>query len=316
MQTELHRHLDASLRLSTLLELAQARGLEPQSTSLDHFREKFILNTPQFNLDTVLSKFNLFQQVLDSPEVLERVAEEAVQDCYQEGTRQVEFRFSPSFVCELNPHLSWKDVLFSFDNGIQKALKKFPQMHAGLICIASRNYGVERVEETIDFFLKYRKHFIGFDLAGTEKGFPCRLFEKSFQKLRETQLNHPITIHAGEDSGAENIWEALEYLGARRIGHGIRYSEDPLLARHLAEKKICLEMCPTSNWITGCVRDLRSHPLLTAIRSGISVCINTDDPGIFGNSMTYETNLCMHVIGLTAADLKLCNQNAMQASFL
>ena len=108
--TELHRHLDVSLRLSTLLELAQERRLVPTSTSLDGFREDFVLREPMRDLASVLAKFTLYQQVLDRFEVVERVAFEAAEDAYQEGIRAIEFRFSPGFVCERSK-LEWSDAL-------------------------------------------------------------------------------------------------------------------------------------------------------------------------------------------------------------
>lgn len=313
MQTELHRHLDASLRLSTLLELLQKKGLEGQSTSLECFGEKFILRSPQQDLNTVLSKFKLFQLAFDSPEILERVGFEAIEDCYREGTRSVELRFSPSFVSEVG-HLKWNEILFGFKRGIDKGLKKFHEMRAGLICIASRDYGLESVDETVDFYLKNKNLFIGIDLAGNERDFPCRHFADSFRKVKEAHL--PITIHAGEDSDAQNIWEAIDLLGAERIGHGIRSIEDPTLLSELARRGICLEVCPTSNWVTGAVKDLRHHPIQKILKARVKACINTDDPGIFGISMPYELNLCRNLIGLSEEELALCEASAAASSFL
>jgi adenosine deaminase len=312
-QTELHRHLDVSVRLPTLLELAQERGLEGQSTSLTAFRKKIVLDSPLSDLSSVLATFTLFQQVLDRPNVLDRVAYEVLEDCYSEGTRQVELRFSPGFVCELS-HLSWEDALDGFERGMKRGLARFPDMKAGLICIASRDYGVASAEKTVDFFLKNQKRFIGLDLAGNENEFPCHLFEKPFQKaIRDGAA---ITVHAGEAAGPENIWEAVELLGARRIGHGIRCVDDPKLMTFLAERKICLEMCPTSNWLTQTVKQLQSHPLPRVLRAGIPVCINTDDPAVFGVTLQSEMEVCRTLMGMTDSELSLCTTHAAQASFL
>ena len=313
MQVELHRHLDVSLRTETLLELAQARGLETQGTSLSNFRQKLILRKPLADLSSVLAQFTLFQKVLDRPEVLRRVAFEALEDCVREGTTHVEFRFSPGWVAE-HSQLSFADILFGFEEGLKDGLKKYPVIRAGLICIASRDYGVDEADRTIEFFLKNKTRFIGLDLAGNETAYPCRIFENSFKKA--IAENSKITIHAGEASGPENIWEAIELLGARRIGHGISSVRDPRLLEYLREKNICLEMCPTSNWLTQCVTSFEQHPLKKVLDQGVPVSINTDDPGIFGVTLPHEIETARTKMGLSEADVEKCTDFALQATFL
>lgn len=310
---ELHRHLDVSLRLSTLLELAQERGLEGRSTSLAEFDRKLILREPLSDLSSVLAKFTLFQKVLDRPEVLERVAFEASEDCHRDGIDSIEFRFSPPFVSEYSK-LSWQEVLESFKRGIARARVAFPGLKVGLLCIASRDYGPEAVDEVVEFYLKNRDSFIGIDLAGNEVGFPCHLFKNSFQKA--VQQGAAITVHAGEATGPENIWEAIELLGARRIGHGISAIQDPQLMRYLANQGICLEMCPTSNWITQAVPDLKAHPLPQVLRAGVPVCINTDDPAIFGVKLSEELEICWKMMEMTSVEIQRCFKHARKSTFL
>lgn len=313
MQTELHRHLDISLRLSTLLELAQARGFEAQSTSLERFREKIVLTQPLTDLAAVIETFELFPKVLDCPESLERIAFEVVEDCYREGTRRAELRFSPSFVSG-SSSMNWEDVLEGFERGVKKATQRYPEMQVGLICIATREFGPDAVGQTVEFYLRHRSRFIGLDLAGKEDQFPCRQFEDVFREA--VSLNSPITIHAGEGTGPQNIWEAIEILGARRIGHGIGAIHDPLLMKHLRENRICLEVCPTSNWITGCVADLAQHPLPELLRAGVPVSINTDDPAVFGVDLPHELELVRTRMGMSEAEIQLCQRHALDASFL
>ncbi len=311
--TELHRHLDVSVRLSTLLELAQERGLEPQSTSLEQFREKIVLREPLSDLTAVLATFSLFQDVLDRPDVMARVAEEVIEDCRREGTRAVELRFSPTFVTERSK-LKWQDALDGFEEGVKRGLAKHPDMRAGLICIASRDYGPDAVAETVDFFLKHQERFVGLDLAGNEMGFPCALFKSSFLKARDRGAK--ITVHAGEATGPENVWEAIELLGARRIGHGIHSIADSELIAHLARESICLEMCPTSNWLTQATPSFEEHPLPKLLRAGVPVCINTDDPAVFGVGLDDEIRICRTRMGLTEAEIGSCFEHAARASFL
>lgn len=312
MQTELHRHLDASLRPATLLELAQERGLEAKSTHLESFCDKFTLRKPLPDLTSVLARFTLFQKVLDRPETLERIAFEGVEDCWREGTRRVELRYSPSFISEFSS-LSWEDSLHALRLGLERGMRTYPDFKAGLICIASRDFGPEDVDKTVEFYLNHRDRLIGLDLAGNEQQFPCHLFETSFKKAKNQGAR--ITIHSGEAAGPENIWEALELLGAERIGHGITCIQDPALMAHLAKNQICLEMCPTSNWLTSGVPSVAVHPLPFVLRAGIPVCINTDDPGIFGVSLTQEIQNCREQMGMTDLEIQRCEAYAEEASF-
>jgi adenosine deaminase len=313
LQTELHRHLDVCTRPATLLRLAQERGLEAQSTSLEAFRQKTQIRTPMTDLSTVLAQFELFARVLDRPEVLEQVAFEAVEDCHREGTRAVELRFSPTFVTEFSK-LDWAVALDSFERGVKRALAQYPDMRAGMICIASRDYGVGEVARTVEFYLKNLNRFVGLDLAGNEVQYPCSLFAEAFKGVRAA--GGRVTIHAGEATGPDNMWEAIELLGASRIGHGIACVRDPRLMEHLRDNAICLEMCPTSNWLTQSVKKLEEHPLPVVLRAGVPVCINTDDPGIFPVTLPSEIEICRTRMGMSEAEIAQCMGHAARASFL
>jgi adenosine deaminase len=312
-QTELHRHLDVSTRASTLLELCQNLGHLPRGDKLEDFKQWLYIDRPLNSLSEVLAHFKLFQKVLMKPETLERVAFEAAEDCAREGTTQVEFRYSPKFVSEYSK-LPWDEVLAAWKRGLTKAQAAYPSLKSGLLCIASRDYGVEAVSETVEFYLKHQADFVGFDMAGNEVGFPCRDFESALKPLR--LAGAPITIHAGEAVGPDAIWEAIELLGARRIGHGISAIQDPKLMQVLAERSICLEMCPTSNWVTRAVPSLAAHPLPQVLRAGVPVCINTDDPGVFPVTLPSEKELCRTQMGLTSEELQLCEAHARKASFI
>ena len=311
--TELHRHLDVSLRLGTLLSLAQERGLEPTSTSLAHFQDKFVLRKPLPGLGEVLGQFSLFQKVLDRPEVLERVAFEVSEDCYLEGIRKAELRFSPSFVCDVS-RLPWDEALAAFGAGLKRAQTKYPDFQAGLICIGSRDFGMDSILQTVEFFLRNTDRFIGIDLAGDESTHPNSEYVRAFKPVVDSGAN--ITVHAGEAAGPDSMWAALEMLGAKRIGHGITCVQDRQLMDTLRDRKICLEMCPTSNFITSAVPDLRKHPLKEVLHYGIPVCINTDDPGIFGADLPHEIEVCRREMGMSEADIHACFAHAEKYSFL
>jgi adenosine deaminase len=311
-QTELHRHIDVSVRLATLLELAQKAGLEGESTSLEAFGEKVYLREPLTDLPSVLTRFQLFQKVLLTPEILERVGFEASEDCWNEGTKRVEFRFSPGFVCEFSG-LPWRDALLAFDRGLARAKARYPGLEAGLLLIASRDYGPEAAEKTMDLALAHREQVLGVDLAGNEVDYPTRLFTQAFQRAAREGLK--ITVHAGESTGPEEIWLAIEDLKARRIGHGIRAIQDPSLMKALKERGICLEVCPTSNYLTRCVPSLEAHPLPQLLRAGVPVCINTDDPGVFPVTLPSEMELARTRLGMTPTEIETCLSYAEKFSF-
>jgi adenosine deaminase len=311
--TELHRHIDVSVRLSTLLELAQERGLVPTSTSLDAFREDFVLREPMKDLGSVLAKFTLYQQVLDRPDVIARAAFEACEDAYREGIRKCEFRFSPGFVTGLSK-LAWIDALDGFSTGLERAMREYRDFRAGLICIGSRDFGMDSIEKTVEFFLKYDDRFIGFDLAGDEAQFPNTLYEKVMDPVVMSGAN--ITIHAGEAAGPDSVWAAIERLGAKRIGHGIRSIEDPKLLETLRERDILLEMCPTSNRITSAWSDPATHPFKRCFEAGVPVSLNTDDPSIFGNTLPDEIRIARTMMGMSEAQIDRSFDIAARHSFL
>jgi adenosine deaminase len=310
---ELHRHLDVSVRLSTLLELAQTRGLIPQSTSLEGFRSDFVIVEPMRDLPSVLAKFTLYQQVLDHYDVVERVAFEACEDAYREGIHAIEFRFSPGFVCELSK-MPWLEALDGFHAGLARAMVTYPDFQAGLICIGSRDFGMKSIEKTIEFYLKNDDRFIGFDLAGDESQYPNHLYRNAMKRVISSGAK--ITIHAGEAAGPDSVWSAIQDLGARRIGHGIRSIEDPKLMEYLRENEILLEMCPTSNRITSTWSDLRTHPFRTCLEFGIPVSLNTDDPSIFGNTLADEIKIARNSMGLTDSVIQATFEKARKYSFL
>ncbi|MCC7441325.1 MAG: adenosine deaminase [Bdellovibrionales bacterium] len=318
-QTELHRHLDVSIRLETLYELGQARGLVTRSTSLAAFRDRIFLREPMADLSSVLDKFTFFPKVLAGPADFERVGFEVAEDCWNEGTRVAELRYSPSFVTAPSG-LSWDVALDGFYRGCKRAEAKYPGLRTGLICIASRDFGEEAAAQTVEFYLKNLERFVGVDLAGNEVNFPCRMFEHAFapavKAKRGGDKRVHITIHSGEASGPENMWEALELLGAERIGHGIRAVEDPKLVEHLREKNVCLEVCPTSNILTQCAPSYAEHTAARLMRAGVPVSINTDDPGVFAVSLEDEFRHARSDMGFSEADVARCLVSAYEARFV
>jgi adenosine deaminase len=231
----------------------------------------------------------------------------------------VELRFSPGFVCE-DGSLSWEEALDAFHRGLERGLASLPEIRAGLILIASRDYGPDSAARTVELYLKNRHRLVGIDLAGDEAAYPARLFQQAFAPVGHAKAQDPagvhVTIHAGEGAGPDSVWEALELLGAERIGHGIRSFEDPRLVKHLIEHQICLEMCPTSNWLTRAVDRFEDHPLKRALQLGMAASINTDDPTVFGVDLNDEVRISREHIGLSQDEVRRSFEAAARASFL
>lgn len=302
--TELHRHLDASFRASTLATLL--------STTETKIKNEFWLTRQMGSLQEVLDRFVTFQKALQSEEAFERLGYEALEDAAAEGISQIEFRYSPSFASELC-QIAWDKVLAAFEKGLARAAQK-TGVRWGLICIVSRDYGEKMAHRTIDFAVEHKKSFVGVDLAGNEVAYPPSLFTKAFRKATNAGLN--VTIHAGEAAGPENIWDAIDKLGATRIGHGIAAAQDKKLLARMAKDKILIETAPNSNFITRSIETLADHPLPIFLSAGVPVSISTDDPGIFGITLGEEIARAKKALNLSDSDLGKIQAFAKTHSFI
>lgn len=162
------------------------------------------------------------------------------------------------------------------------------------------------------FILDHADTFCGIDVAGDER-FSCSKFKRYFEMAKEKGLG--LTVHAGEATGPESVWEALQ-LGASRIGHGFKSIQDSLLVHQLVENEITLEICPWSNVLTGSVDSAESHPVRALINKGVHVCISSDDPGVFHHNLLDDYKLLVEHHGFTEHDFKQANLLALEASFL
>ncbi len=250
--------------------------------------------------------------VLVDADACRRVAYENVEDAKQDELDYIELRFSPWFMAEANgldPDLVVEAVVDGTVAGIRDFGAK-----VNLIGILSRTYGPYTASKELEALLSQRGLITAIDLAGDEAHFPAVLFREHFRRAREAGWH--ITAHAGEIAGPESIWQAIRELGAERIGHAVRAVEDPALIDYLVGHHIGIESCLTSNVQTSCVADYSSHPLKTFLRHGILASINTDDPGISGVDLPYEYNVAAPKAGLTIAEIRLAQENALETAFL
>ena len=309
---DLHRHLDGSIRLETILNLAAKHDISLPADTLEGLRPFVQITEPRPGVMAFIEKFKYMIGILADYEACRQVAFENVEDACQEGIDYLELRFSPYFMAEPH-HLDPAGVVESVLQGIEEGVEKYP-IRVNVIGILSRTYGPDRAWEELEALLAYKTHIAALDLAGDEVNFPGRLFRDHFQEGR--QAGWHITVHAGEESGPDSIWQAIEELGAERIGHGVSAIQDPQLMDYLAEHRIGLESNLTSNLQTRVIDSYRDHPLREFIEQGILATINTDDPGISRIDLAYEYEQAAPAAGLTQGHIKQAQRNALEVAFL
>jgi adenosine deaminase len=308
---DLHRHLDGSVRLETILELGRKHNLPLPADTVEGLKPYVQVTEPQPGVMAFIEKLQWMAGVLADYEAVRRVAYENVEDARREGIDYIELRFSPWFMA-LPHRLDPAEVTAAVIDGVRQGARDFG-VRVNLIGILSRTYGVQVCEKELAALLKHRDAITALDLAGDEANFPAELFAEHFKKARDAGWH--ITVHAGESAGAESIWQALK-LGAERIGHGVRATEDPKLMAYLADRQIGIESSLTSNVQTMTVPDYASHPLRIFLENGLAATINTDDPGVSAIDLRYEYEVAAPAAGLTPELILQAQRNAVEAAFL
>jgi adenosine deaminase len=309
---DLHRHLDGSIRLETILDLGKKYDIPLPADDLVGLKPYVQITEPRPGVMAFIDKFKYMIGVLADYEACSRVAYENVEDAYLEGIDYIELRFSPKFMAE--PHqLDAEGVVEAIVEGVDRARRNF-DIKVNLIGIISRTYGPDLGWKELESLLPYKDQIAGLDLAGDEVHFPGSLFVEHFEEGRNAGWH--ITVHAGEEAGPDSIWQAVEELGAERIGHGVSAVQDPVLMRYLAENGIGVETNLTSNLQTRVIDEYSKHPLRTFLEEGILATINTDDPGISDIDLKYEFEFAAERAGLSKSQIKLAQQNAVKIAFL
>lgn len=314
VKAELHRHLELCLRPDTIWELAPRFGITLNSQR--EFQDRFMILEPMKDLGHVLNKFLDTQKLLATPEILERVAFEACEDAYRnENIRIMEFRYAPTFIAQ-GHNMTFESIHEAIVRGVRKAEEAFP-IAVGLICIIQRILPVREAEKVADFAIAHRDTFVGLDIADNEEGFDSKPFSPLFKKAAQAGLG--ITVHSGEAAhpkAAHWVMDAIEVLGAQRIGHGVQIYRDENVMKVVRDRHIPLELCLTSNLLTAVVTDLKAHPFKRYFDYGILTTLNTDDPGIFNTNLNREFRIAHQIQGLSHEELDKCAQYAAEASFI
>ena len=318
----LHEHLDGVLRPQTIIDLANRSGYDDLPTSdPEKLAQWFHQGANQGSLAKYLEGFKHTIAVMQTEEALERVAYEQAEDLSRDGVVYYETRFAPLFHTKRG--LTHQQVVAAVLKGMARGRQDFG-LQSGLIICAMRNMNVslEMAELAVDF---RARGVVGFDLAGEEGGFPPKKHVDAFHYIQRENFN--ITIHAGEGFGKESIWQAIQYCGAHRIGHGTRLIEDIAvadgravklgdLAQYVLDKRIPLEICLLSNVHTGAAPSLEQHPFKILYQEKFRVTLNTDNRLMSDTNMTKEFEAAAGTFGLTIDDFEKITVNAMKSAFL
>lgn len=309
---DLHRHLDGNVRVNTIWELGHQHGIALPADSLETLAPFVQIQGKETSLVAFLKKLDWMVAVLADLDAVKRVAYENVADAALSGLDYAELRFSPYYMA-MNHKLPIEGVVEAVVDGVKAGLKDY-NVKINLIGIMSRSFGQAACTQELEGLLAHKQHLVAMDLAGDELGFPGELFNDHFKRVRDAGL--AITAHAGEAAGSQSMWQAIQELGATRIGHGVNAIHDPRLMEYLAKHRIGIESCPTSNLHTSTVVSYAEHPFRTFMDAGVLISLNTDDPGVSAIDIKHEYRIAKSELKLTDAELARVQRNGVEMAFL
>jgi adenosine deaminase len=310
---DLHRHLEGSLRLETLSDIAREHGVDLPGYEVETIRPLVqMADDEPYTVRNFLAKFSVLRHFYRTQEVVERITYEAVADAAEDNVRYLELRFIPSTLGNVG-NFSLEDVMQWVIGSVRQA-ESDHDIRVGLIMSMNRHEDIAIGRQIAELAMRYKGEIVALDLCGDETTFSARPFAPLFKQAKQAGLG--ITVHAGEWKGSENIIESVDHLCADRIGHGVRIVENSDVVRYIRERNIALEICPTSNLQSGVVRSLSQHPLADLLDLGLPITINTDDPSISNIDLTDEYVVAVDKLGLTLDGLKQSIMNAARAAFL
>ncbi len=312
-KVELHRHLEGSLRLTTMLDIARQHGVTVPVSMFNLSGLVQVQDRDPMTFTNFLDKFKTLRLFYRSPDVIHRVTREAVEDAAKDNCLYLELRFTPVALSRAEG-FSLHDVMDWVIISAQEAAKKY-KIKVGLIASVNRHESAELAEQVAWLAAEHIENgLLGLDLAGNEAEFKSEPFHGIFKEAKQSGLH--VTIHAGEWGPAENVRAAIENLGAERIGHGVRVLEDGDVTALAKERELVFEVCVTSNYQSGVVGSLPEHPLPRMIEKGLNVTINTDDPSVSRITLSHEYQHVCEDLKVPFDTLKQSVIKAAQASFL
>ncbi len=311
-KTDLHVHLDGSLRLETILDLAKKDKVDLGVDNIEELKKLIGPGKIHKSLDDYLKGFDITLKVLQTRESLYRAAYELAQDCALENVGYIEVRYSP--VLHTQKGLSATVIVESVVEGLKDAQKDFG-INSGVIICGIRNISTEVSMRMAELAVAYKNRgVVAFDLAGAEYNYPAKDHLQAFSLILSNNVN--VTIHAGEAYGPDSIHQALHYCGAHRVGHGVRLIEDGDLLNYVTDHRIPLELCPSSNVQTGAVKTMEEHPVKFYLDLGIRVTLNTDNRLITDTTMTDEYYTVYKTFDLSPQNILDLVINGVKSSFI
>ncbi|WP_236796804.1 adenosine deaminase [Amycolatopsis sp. GM8] len=323
----LHDHLDGGLRPGTVIELADAIGYDAlPTTDVGELGLWFRGAADSGSLESYLETFAHTCGVMQTEEALVRVAAECAEDLAADGVVYAEVRYAPELFVEhgLSLDAVVEAVQAGFAEGERRAAEQGKTTRMGTLLCAMRQHA--RAQEIAEVAVRYRDAgVVGFDIAGPEAGFPPTRNLDAFEYLRTN--NAHFTIHAGEAFGLASIWEAIQHCGAERLGHGVRIVDDlksnpdgsvelGRLAAYVRDRRIPLEICPSSNVQTGAAASIADHPIGLLSKLRFRVTVNTDNRLMSGCTLSSEFAALAEAFGYGWADLQWFTINAMKSAFI
>ncbi|CAB4532229.1 unannotated protein [freshwater metagenome] len=321
----LHDHLDGGLRPQTIIDIAKEIGHELPTLDATELAEWFRASCDSGSLVRYLETFSHTVAVMQRHQDVVRVARECAVDLARDGVVYAEVRMAPELITEKDLTLSSaiEAILEGFREGEKEALSEGNTIRVTLLLCGMRQNQLS--QEVAELAVKYRdKGVVGFDIAGPEDGFPPSDQLDTFEYLRRE--NAHFTIHAGEAYGLPSIWEAIQLCGAERLGHGVRIIDDidlnhtpPRLGRlaaYVRDRRIPLEMCPSSNIQTGAAANFADHPIGDLAKLRFRITVNTDNRLMSATSMSREMTELVGAFDWTFLDLQRVTINALKSSFI
>lgn len=311
-KTDLHCHLDGSLRPETILDLARIHNVTLPADTPEGIRKACHAGEICKSLEDYLKAFDLTLSVLQTPDALYRAAYELAEDCANENIWYFEVRYSP--ILHTRKGMKLPNIVDSVLDGLAAAEKDFG-IKSGVIICGIRNINPETSLRLAELTVAYKNQgVVGFDLAGSEYDYPAKDHWEAFHLILNNNVNS--TTHAGEAYGPDSIRQALHYCGAHRIGHGTRLREDGDLLNYVNDHRIPLEICLSSNVQTRAVKSFETHPLKFYYQLGLRVTINTDNRLMTDTTVSKELWLAHQHYGFTLADIKEIIIAGFKSAFL
>ncbi|WP_338754564.1 adenosine deaminase [Bacillus sp. FJAT-52991] len=308
---ELHCHLDGSLRSETIIDIAKREDINIPSYNIEEIQREITAPLECESLDEYLEKFAIPNLVMQSKESLRRISFELFEDAAKENVKYMEVRFAP--LLHTQRGLDVEEIIQSVLDGMKKAENKY-DIKGNIILSCMRTMSVESAFDVVERGAKFLgKGVVAIDLCASEEEGFCEKFIEPIKLAKE--YGYRVTIHAGETGIGKNVLEAIELLGAERIGHGVFIKDCDEAYRIVRKQQVVLEMCPTSNVQTKAVNNYHEHPIYHFHKDGIKVTINTDNRTVSATNMANECNIVFKEFNISFEDYKQIYLNSVEACF-